>query len=132
MKIKRSFATGRCPDAVQRADSAGRPLGETIVSRQAQKSISARPEAMLKNHAVDFSTLSGRPNWFTAGGIALECIEFSFSTVSASALTNFGSGAHSRRSNPMDNSDLSAFSRGDKMKINGILMNERHINIILL
>ena len=45
MKNKNSFATGRCPDAVQRADSAGRPLVETNVSRQAQKNISARPEA---------------------------------------------------------------------------------------
>ncbi len=77
MKNKNSFATGRCPDAVQCADSAGRPSGETIVSRQALESISARPEAMLKNHAVDFSRLSERAERFTTGEIILECIEFS-------------------------------------------------------
>ena len=104
MKIKNSFAAGRCPDAVQRADSAGRPSGETTVSRPALKNISARPEAMLKNHAVDFSTLSGRPEWFIAGGAILECIDFS--TVLAPAPTSFEPGAHSRRSNPMDNSDF--------------------------
>ena len=72
MKNKNSFATGCHPDAVQRADSAGRLQGETIVSRQALKNISARPEAMLKNHAVDFSTLSWRPEWLTISGTILE------------------------------------------------------------
>ncbi len=88
MKNKNSFATGRCPDAVQRPDSAGRLQGETKLSRQAQKNISARPEAMLKNHAVDFSTLSGRPERFTGGGAILECLELS--TVSAPVSTSFG------------------------------------------
>ncbi len=115
MKIKNSFATGRCPDADQRADSAGRLQGETIVSRQAQKSTSARPEAMLKNQLRDFSTLSGRPERFTADGAILECIEFS--TVSAPAPTSFELRTHSRRSNPMDNSDLSVFNREENVKI---------------
>ena len=92
MKNKNSFATGRCPDAVQRADSAGRLQGETIVSRQALKNTSARTER------------------FTGGEAIPECIKFS--TVSAPASTSFCLMAHSRRSNPMDNSDLSAFSKG--------------------
>ena len=108
MKNKNSFATGRCPDAIQRADSAGRPQGEIRVSRQALGNTSARPEAMLKNQLRDFSTLSGKPERFTAGGTILECVEFA--TESAPAPTNFGPGAHSRRSNPMD-------SRREKAKI---------------
>ena len=48
MKIKKVFATGRCPDALQRADNAGRLQGETKVSHQAPKNISARPEAISK------------------------------------------------------------------------------------
>ena len=66
MKNKNSFATGCHPDAVQRADSAGRLRGEATVSRQTLKNTSAQPEAMLKNHAVDFSTLSRRPERFSA------------------------------------------------------------------
>jgi len=112
MENKKSFAAGRRPDAVRRADSAGRLRGEATVSRQALKNTSAQPEAMLKNHVVDFSTLSERPEWFIAGGVILECTEFS--TVSAPAPTSFGLRAHSRRSNPMDNSVFSVSSRRRK------------------
>ena len=114
MKIKKSFASGRLPGRGPAAERRS-PSGETTVSRQAQESISGRPEAMLKNHAVDFSTLSERPEWLTIGGTILECAEFS--TVSTPAPTSIGPRAHSRRSNPMDNSDFSAFSRGEKGRI---------------